>query len=187
MSYSRYITSGTTTTSGGLVHTVSNPANASFSWLAAEHIEIYLSTAGQALSAFTTAITNGEVNKFNTSDGYTLVGTTLTFSGLTASSTYHFQIRRVTPKLTHFVDFTAGSPLTEIDLDNSNRWALYRTQEVEDSVTFTLTLENMKTVAGITGDGDFVFTTDTQTITNKTFTAGTAITSSFDLGTASWQ
>jgi hypothetical protein len=43
----------------------------------------------------------------------------------------------------------------------------------------------MKAVAGITGD--FMGTTDIQTITNKAYTAGAGIESTFDLGTASWQ
>ena len=185
MGLSSYITTVTSSGSGGITHTVSNPGNNNFTWLSSSHIEIRLSSAGQSLVSFKTAITNGTVNKLTS--GYTLIGSTLTLSGLTNNAVYYFEVKRVTPKIAHYVDFQAGSPITESDLDNSNRWALYRTQELEDAVTFTLTLENMKTVAGITGDGDFVFTTDTQTITNKTFTAGTAITSSFDLGTASWQ
>ena len=104
MGYSSYIGDVTTTSSGGLVHNVSNPDNNSFTWLSPDHIQIYLSAAGQSLSSFEAALNAGTVNLFNPSDGYVLAGTTLTFTGLAASSQYKFQIKRVTPKLPHFVD-----------------------------------------------------------------------------------
>jgi hypothetical protein len=182
MGYSRYIGGGTTTSSGGLVHNVSNPDNNSFTWLSPDHIQIYLSTAGQSLSSFEAALNAGTVNLFNPSDGYVLAGTTLTFTGLAASSQYKFQIKRVTPKLTHFVDFTAGSPLTEADLDNSNKYALFRAQELEDEVSDkTISLAKMKSTANITGD--FVDTTSAQTITNKNFPDSTSV---FDGGSLSF-
>lgn len=186
MSYSRYITTGTATSGGGLVHTVSNSGNTSFTWLAADHIKIYLSAAGASLVDFTAAIAQGTINEFTPAMGYTLVGTTLTFSGLTASSAYNFQIKRETPKLTHFVDFSAGSPLTEIDLDNSNKYALFRAQELEDELelvsTYTLTLADMKTVASVTGA--FLGDTDTQNIENKTFASDKG--NLYDCGGRSW-
>ena len=192
MSYSRYITSGTTTGGGGLVHTVSNSGNSTFDWLSPDHMKIYLSTAGQSQVDFTAAIAAGTVNEFTPQMGYTLVGVTLTFSGLNALSSYFFQVKRVTPKLSHFVDFSAGSPLTEVDLDNSNKYALFRSQELEDdletvnavasSSTFTLTLAAMKAVASVTGD--FVGHSDTQNIENKTFAANKGNT--YDCGGRSW-
>lgn len=178
MAYSRYIASGTATGAGGIVASISNPGNGNFDWLSPDHIKIYLSSANQTLSDFNAAITEGTVNLFNPSDGYTLVGTTLTFSGLTANATYRWQVKRVTPKLNHVVDFQAGSPLTELDLDNSNKYTLFRAQELEDDIEEkTISLALMKTTAGITGD--FVDTTSAQTITNKTFSDST---SSFDGG-----
>ena len=192
MSYSRYITSGTTTGAGGLVHTVSNSGNSTFDWLASSHMKIYLSTAGQSQASFTAAIAAGTVNEFTPQMGYTLVGVTLTFSGLNASATYFFQVKRVTPKLSHFVDFSAGSPLIEVDLDNSNKYALFRSQEIEDdletlnaaasSSTYTLTLAEMKSVASVTGA--FVGDTDTQSIENKTFAANKG--NLYDCGGRSW-
>jgi len=131
----------------------------------------------------------GGLVKLSLYNDYTLTGSSIEIPNLTASAAYQFYINRVTPKLTHFVDFQAGSPITETDLDNSNNYALFRFQELEDVSEqyspYVLTLARMKTVAGITGE--FTGDTDTQTITNKTFTAGASITSSFDLGTASWQ
>ena len=178
MAYSRYIASGTATGAGGLVASISNPSNSNFDWLTPDHIKIYLSSANQTLDSFNTDLAAGDISLFNPSDGYTLVGTTLTFSGLTANATYRWQVKRVTPKLTHYVDFQAGSPLTELDLDNSNKYTLFRSQELEDDIEEkTMTLATMKLTAGITGD--FVDTTSAQTISNKTFTD---TTSSFDGG-----
>ncbi len=188
MAFSNYISSATASGSGGITHSISNPGNNSFAWLNSDHMEFRLSTPGQSLSSFNTELTAETINK---ATNYTLIGTTLTFSGLTNGGAYHFEVKRVTPHLTHYVDFQAGSPITESDLDNSNRYALYRTQELEDGLQsaldlgYVLTLGEMKSIAGITGE--FTGDTDTQTITNKTFTAGAGITSSFDLGTASWQ
>lgn len=182
MGYSRYISSGVMSGTGGHTHVVSNPGNSGFSWLSVDHIKIYLSDAGQSLTDFQSALSAGTVNLFNPADGYTLVGTTLTFSGLTALATYRFQIKRVTPKLSHFVDFQAGAPLTELALDNSNKYTLFRAQELEDDMEESaLSLQNMKTTAGVTGD--FVDTTSSQTLTNKTFQDST---STFDGGTLSF-
>lgn len=169
MGYSKYISSGNTSGIGGFTLTVSNPGNSSFSWLADGHIKIYLSDANQSLAAFQTALNEGTVALFNPSDGYTLVGTTLTFSGLAASATYKFLIKRETPILTHFVNYQAGAPLTKTALDNSNKYALFRAQELEDRISESMmSLNAMKTAANITGD--FVDTLSHQTISNKTFT-----------------
>jgi hypothetical protein len=181
MAFSRYITSGTASASGGFTHSVSNPSNGSYGWLLGDHMKIYLSTAGQSLASFTTALDAGTVSLFNPGDGYTLQGTTLTFSGLVASSIYQFQVKRMTPKLTHFVNFNAGSPLSEADLDNSNKYALFRAQELEDDMEENnLSLQNMKNTAGNL-TGDFVDTNSVQTLTNKTF-SDTNSASTFDGG-----
>ena len=80
------------------------------------------------------------------------------------------------------MDFTAGSPLTEADLDNSNKYALFRAQELEDEVSDkTISLAKMKSTANITGD--FVDTTSAQTITNKNFPDSTSV---FDGGSLSF-
>jgi hypothetical protein len=182
MAYSRYIGSGAASGTGGHTHAVSNPGNGNFDWLSTDHIKIYLSDAGQSVSSFQSEISAGTVSLFNPADGYTLVGTTLTFSGLSASATYRFLIKRETPKLSHFVNFQAGAPLTELALDNSNKYTLFRAQELEDDLEEkALSLANMKTTAGITGD--FVDTTSAQTITNKTFQDSA---STFDGGTLSF-
>ena len=184
MGLANYISSSTASGSGGFTHSVSNPGNNNFAWLNDSHIEIRLSTAGQTLGSFTIAIGEGTINKLTS--GYTLIGSTLTFSGLTNGGGYHFEVKRVTPHLTHYVDFQAGSPITETDLDNSNLYALYRTQELEDGVSevtsFSLTLEEMKSVAGITGA--FVGNTDTQNIENKTFATDKG--NFYDCGGRSW-
>ena len=185
MGYSRYIGSGTTTSEGGLVISVSNPDNGSFNWLSPDHVQIRISQPNQSVADFEAALTAGTVSLFNPSDGYTLVGSTLTFSGLNASVVYRFQVKRVTPKLTHYVNFQAGAPLTEVDLDNSNKYTLFRAQELEDDIdekTTSLSLTNMKTTAGITGD--FVDTTSAQTVTNKNFADSTSV---FDGGSLTFQ
>ena len=182
MAYSRYYVSASSTGSGGLSHNISNPDNGNFSWLSNDHIKIYLSGAGHTLSAFKAAISAGTVSVFTPSDGYTLSGTTLTFSGLTASSGYQILIKRETPKLNHVVDFQAGAPITELDLDNSNKYTLFRAQELDDDIGENLiSLNVMKTKAGIVGD--FVDTDSVQTLKNKTFIAGSGIASNFDGGT----
>ena len=182
MGYSRYFVTVNTTSSGGVSHTISNPDNAGFSWISADHIKVYLSSANQTLSDFKTAISNGTVSLFNPSDGYTLSGSTLTFSGLSASSEYQIQIKRVTPKLNHVVDFQAGAPITETDLDNCNKYTLFRSQELDDEIAENLvSLAVMKTKAGI--EGDFVDTDSVQTLKNKTFVAESGVTSNFDGGT----
>jgi|18_taG_2_1085343.scaffolds.fasta_scaffold00273_2 hypothetical protein len=188
MGYSRYYGNATANGAGTLVHVVSNPDNANFGWLLNSHLELRLSSAGQSLAAFTTEVEDG-LAKLSLYNDYNINGSSIEIPNLTASAVYQFYISRITPKLSHFVDFQAGSPITETDLDNSNKYALFRFQELEDVSEqyspFILTLAKMKTVAGITGE--FTGDTDTQTMTNKTFTAGAGITSSFDLGTASWQ
>lgn len=182
MAYSRYYTSTSSTGSGGISHNISNPDNSNFSWLGDDHIKIYISTAGSTLAAFKSAYEAGTVSLFSPSDGYVLSGTTLTFSGLTASSGYQILIKRETPKLHHVVDFQAGAPITELDLDNSNKYTLFRAQELDDDISENLvSLTVMKTKAGITGN--FVDTDSVQTLKNKTFVAGSGICSNFDGGT----
>jgi len=193
MAFSRYYAAQATNGSGVLAHTIANPDNASFGYLHLHHLEFRISSAGQSLVAFKTALDAGIAKLTNYND-YTIADGVFTIPadyGLTESATYQLQIKRVTPKLTHYVNFNAGAPITETDLDNSNSYALFRSQELEDGIQdvidfgFVLTLAEMKSVAGITGE--FTGDTDTQIMTNKAFTAGTAITSTFDLGTASWQ
>ena len=168
MAYSKYITSGATSGGTGFIHNVSNPGNNQFDWLSPDHIEIRLSNAGETLAAFSARVAAGTVAIFNPSNGYSLIGTTLTFTGLTSGQTYRFQLERVTPKLSHVVNFQAGAPLTEAALDNSNKYALFRAQELEDKIADNLvSLSSMKTAAGVTGD--FVDTESAQTIKNKTF------------------
>lgn len=195
--YSRYYATAVAGNPATLVHTISNAGNANFAWLLDSHLELYVSSAGQSLDAFKVAIAGGSTAALTLNNDYTLDNSSgdiliLAGYGLTADATYRLHIKRVTPKGIHFVNFQAGSPLTELDLDNSNNYALFRSQELEDDLevfvedgSYTLTLEDMKTVAGVTGD--FTGTTDTQTMTNKAFTAGEGITTTFDLGTASWQ
>lgn len=178
MAYSKYITSGATLAGTGFVHNVSNSGNSYFAWLADSHLEVRLSTLNESVTDFSARVAAGTVEVYAPSDGYSLVGTTLTFTGLVTSSTYHFEVRRVTPKLVHVVDFQAGAPLTESALDNSNKYALFRAQELEDRISDNMvSLSTMKIAANISGD--FVDTLSVQTLANKTFSDNT---SSFDGG-----
>ncbi len=182
MGYSRYISAFTTSSQGGYSHTISNPDNESFSFAEVDHINIFLSDAGQALASFQSAVLSGTANRYLS---HTLIGQTLTFSGLEESTSYCFQVKRVTPKATHFVDFQAGAPLTELALDNSNKYTLYRSQELEDDMGENLlTLAKMKALASVSGD--FVDTTSTQTVSNKTLPSGGATGTHIDMGLASF-
>ena len=183
MGLANYYGNATANGSGLLTHTVSNPDNANFDWLIASHLELRLSTAGQSLAAFTTAVENGQA-KLSLYNDYSLTGKLIEVPNLVAGGVYQFYVSRVTPKKTHFVDFQAGSPITETDLDNSNRYALFRSQEIEDlAAPFQLTLAKMKTAAGTSGD--FVDTGSAQTVLNKTFPS-TGTGSNFDAGQANW-
>jgi hypothetical protein len=178
MGYSRYITSGTTTSNGGFTHTVTNPDNGTFTWAEVGHIKVYISTANQTLSSFQDTVILGTAAE---AQDYTLIGRTLTFSALTPNSTYQFQVKRVTPKLTHFVDFQAGQPLTELALDNSNKYTLYVAQELEDDMgDNNLTLTLMKSLASVSGD--FVDTTSIQTVLNKTLPSTGSSGTKIDMG-----
>lgn len=185
MAFSRYYGSQAANGSGVLVHTVANPDNASFGFLHISHVELRMSSAGQSLVAFKAALESG-MAKLTIYNDYTFANGVITIPasyGLTQSATYQLQIKRVTPKLTHYVNFNAGAPITETDLDNSNSYALFRSQEIEDDLGENLlTLINMKTVSGITGD--FVDTLSFQTVRNKTFPADQSNVA--DYGTAAW-
>ena len=173
MAYSRYYATETATSGSNpaLVHTIANPDNASFGYLAPAHIQLSISTANQSLADFQAASKSVlSINNDYLLDGDGKITTIPSSLTLTAGATYRIYINRVTPKLTHTVDFQAGSPLTESDLDNSNRFSLFRSQEIEDdlgSTSFALTLAAMKETAGITGN--FLGTTDAQSVENKTF------------------
>lgn len=186
MGLSKYYGNAAANGSGLLSHTVSNPDNASFAWLNDSHLELRVSSAGQSLAAFQTAVDAGQ-SKLSLYNDYTLTGKLIEVPNLTNGATYQFEIRRVTPKSTHYVDFQAGSPITETDLDNSNNYALFRTQELEDTISgfsdYELTLAKMKTAAGTSGD--FVDTGSAQTVLNKTFPS-TGTGSNFDAGQANW-
>ena len=178
MGYSRYITSGTTTSNGSFNHTVTNPENAMFAWADVDHIKVYISTANQSLSSFQSEVILGTAPE---AQDYTLIGRTLSFSALNINSTYQFQVKRITPKLTHFVDFQAGQPLTELALDNSNKYTLYVAQELEDDMgDNNLTLTLMKSLASVSGD--FVDTTSIQTVMNKTLPANSSDGTKIDMG-----
>jgi hypothetical protein len=169
MAYSKYISNASTGAGTGFVHTISNSGNSYFAWLADSHIEVRLSTLNESVGDFSARLAAGTVDLYAPSDGYSLVGTTLSFTGLVTSSNYSFEVKRVTPKLVHVVDFQAGAPLTESSLDNSNKYALFRSQELEDRISDSMiSLSSMKIAANITGD--FVDTLSHQTISNKTFT-----------------
>jgi hypothetical protein len=189
--YSRYYATATAGNPATLAHTISNSYNTNFAWLVDSHIQLYISSAGQSLDDFKTAIVGGQAaltlnNDYTLTNGDILIPQTY---GLTANAVYRLHIKRVTPKDAHFVNFQAGSPLTESDLDNSNNYALFRSQELEDDLsvvsstsTFTLTLAAMKAVASVTGD--FVGHSDTQNIENKTFAADKG--NAYDCGGRSW-
>jgi hypothetical protein len=186
MGLSKYYGNAAANGSGLLSHTISNPDNASFNWLNNSHVELRLSSAGQSLVAFQAAVKAGQ-DKLSLFNDYSITGKLLEVPSLTNGATYQFEIRRITPKSTHYVNFQAGSPITETDLDNSNNYALYRTQELEDTVAnfseYELTLAKMKTAAGTSGD--FVDTDSAQTVLNKTFPS-TGSGSNFDAGQANW-
>ena len=185
MAFSRYYGAQTANGSGVLGHTINNPDNASFGFLNVSHIELRLSSAGQSLVAFKAALEAG-MAKLTIYNDYTLESGVITLPasyGLTQGATYQLQIKRATPKLAHYVNFNAGAPITETDLDNSNSYALFRAQEIEDDLGENLlTLINMKNVSGITGD--FVDTLSVQTVRNKTFPADQSNVA--DYGLASW-
>ena len=191
--YSRYYATATAVNDSGnvtLAHTISNSANTNFAWLLGSHLQLYISSAGQSLDDFKTAVAGGQA-ALTLNNDYTLTGDDILIPatyGLSAA-VYRLHIKRVTPKDAHFVNFQAGSPLTEADLDNSNNYALFRSQEIEDDLavvsstsTFTLTLAAMKAVASVTGD--FVGHSDTQNLENKTFAADKGNT--YDCGGRSW-
>ena len=189
MGLSKYYGSATADGSGIINHTISNPDNSNFAWLHGSHLEIRLSSAGQSLSSFQTAVDGGGVAKLTQYTNYSLTGSVLQIPSLTNNAAYKFEVRRITPKKTHFVDFQAGSPLTENDLDNSNKYALFRSQELEDRLNdvasssgYTLTLAEMKSVASV--NGDFVGHTDTKNLSNKSFVANTNNT--YDCGIRNW-
>lgn len=183
MGYSKYYGNATANGAGTLTHVISNPDNVYFGWLITSHLELRLSSAGQSLGSFTTAVEGG-LAKLSLYNDYSVTGSSVEIPNLTANAVYQFFINRVTPKLSHFVDFQAGAPITETDLDNSNKYALYRSQELEDSLSpYELTLAKMKTASGLTGD--FVDTGSVQTVSNKIFPA-TGDGSNFDCGSANW-
>lgn len=180
MSYSRYYFVKAIDGTGVLTHTISNPSNTYFSWLSTAHLEFHRSNLAESLTDFTERIETGASTKLTMSGGSggSLVAGVLTITGLSVGS-YYVHVRRVTPKLSHFVDFQVGQTLTAEDLDNSNKYALFRQQELEDDLTDNaLTETKVKARLGITGDA--VGTTDAQTLTNKQFEDST---SRFDGGT----
>ena len=135
MAFSRYYaTESTPINSGVLTHTIANPSNNNFGYLDSYHLEVYLSTADQSLSSFQSDVAAGSVTKKSLGNDYTHENNTISFSNLASDKTYRLYVKRATPKLTHFVDFQAGSPLTEADLDNSNKYSLFREQEIEDDL-----------------------------------------------------
>jgi hypothetical protein len=189
--YSRYYaTAETEGDPATLAHTISNSANTNFAWLLGSHLQLYISSAGQSLADFKTAVAAGQA-PLNLNNDYTLTGADILIPasyGLSAA-TYRLHVKRVTPKDAHFVNFQAGSPLTELDLDNSNNYALFRSQEIEDDLavvastsTFVLTLAAMKAAASVSGD--FVGHSDTQNLENKTFATNKG--NSYDCGGRSW-
>lgn len=192
--YSRYYATATAgSPTATLAHTISNSDNANFSWLLDSHLLLHISSANQSLDDFKTAVAAGSTSALSLNNDYSLNSSgellILAGYGLTAGATYRLYLKRATPKSAHFVDFQAGSPLTELDLDNANNYALFRSQELEDDLAvvtansvYTLTLSEMKSVASVSGS--FVGDTDTQTLNNKEFAA--AGTSTFDCSPRSW-
>lgn len=135
MAFSRYYaTEDTPINSGVLTHTISNPSNTNFGYLADTHLELYVSKSDESMSAFQADVAAGYADKYNLNNDFTLEGSTITITGLATDKRYRLFLKRVTPKLTHYVDFQAGSPLTEADLDNSNKYSLFREQEIEDDL-----------------------------------------------------
>ena len=141
MRYSRYYAAATTNESGVLTHTVSNPNNINFGYLAKTHLEFRISANSQTLTAFTADIDADDVSALSLGNDYTLdlshEFASTNNMNLTPTATYYLYVKRATPKLTHFVDFQGGAPLTEADLDNSNRYSLFREQEIEDDLSDT--------------------------------------------------
>lgn len=135
MAYSRYYATETTPLNTGvLTHTIGNPSNNNFGYLTASHLELYLSHADQTLASFTSDVDAGDAKLCVIYNDFTVENNVITLTGLLPDTTYRIYIKRVTPKLTHFVDFQAGAPLTETDLDNSNKYSLFREQEIEDDL-----------------------------------------------------
>lgn len=185
MAFSRYYAAESTPVNSGVItHTISNPSNTNFGYLSNSHVELYVSSPDESLSAFQADVNAGQATKFLINNDFTLENNTITVSGLLANKTYRLYVKRATPKLTHFVDFQAGSPLTEADLDNSNKYSLFREQEIEDDLADTNALigtsgsgsssldtaEAIKTALGI--EGDAVGTQNVQEIFTKTIDGG---------------
>ena len=194
MAYSRYYATIVASDPGGvLTHVVANPDNNTFGIIADAHLQVAVSVPGQTLAAFQALVAAGRYTVLQLNNDYSLINNTITTAlTLEAGGTYRVYLNRVTPKNAHVVDFQAGSPLTETDLDNSNRYTLFRSQELEADMavvssaaaasSYTLTLAEMNSVAGIAGA--FVGYTDTQNIENKTFAADKG--NLFDCGGRSW-
>ena len=135
MAYSRYYASeDTPINSGVLTHTLANPDNNNFGYLNPYHLEVYASKSDQSMSAFQADVASGYADQYVLNNDFTLANNVITISNLATNKRYRLFIKRVTPKLRHFVDFQAGSPLTEADLDNSNKYSLFREQEIEDDL-----------------------------------------------------
>ena len=135
MAFSRYYaTEDTPVNSGVLTHTIANPSNTNFGYLDPYHLEVYVSKADESLNAFQADVNAGTADKYTLNNDFTLESGVITINNLAVDKRYRLFIKRVTPKLKHFVDFQAGSPLTEADLDNSNKYSLFREQEIEDDL-----------------------------------------------------
>lgn len=185
MPFSRYYaTEDTPVNSGVLTHTVANPSNANFGYLDPYHLEVYASKSDQTMAQFQADVSAGTADQYTLNNDFTLESGVITINNLAVDKRYRLFIKRATPKLTHFVDFQAGSPLTEADLDNSNKYSLFREQEIEDDLADTNALigtsgsgsssldtaEAIKTALGI--EGDAVGTHNVQEIFTKTIDGG---------------
>jgi len=135
MAYSRYYASeDTPMNSGVLTHTVANPDNNNFGYLSPYDLEVYASKADQSLSSFQADVDSNYADQYTLDNDFTLINNVITITNLAANKRYRLFIKRATSKLVHPVDFQAGSPLTEADLDNSNKYSLFREQEIEDDL-----------------------------------------------------